>query len=371
MAIDAHMGHRTTHAYPFKSVAEAECYTEVVSADTVGSTRRMSHLTGLRSTLKRGALVSVANWPVVIVQFIAQSIFTLLLVVFASASAVVLRLVVREDGGLADRDLRGLIEAAFWSLRDQPLALALFLLACAVVILGGAAFTFVVKAGTTSIVIEANRQLGDERAVGRETPFQRAGHASSERLLTGMRRFGPRFLRLGGLRLAGYAVTFGAYGLAIVAGGRWLDEARIPLGWPLVAILTSVLVVWVTVLNLAYQLAQMVITVRDIGVRESLNEVAAFVYVRCPEVLVVFAVTSAAVVTTWLIAIVAMALLGFIWFVPLIGLVVVPLQVIAWFLRDLIFQYVGQTATVCYAHLFLPATPAGGAASARPLRSVS
>lgn len=331
----------------------------------------MSHLTGLRSILTRGALVSVANWPVVVVQFVAQSIFTLLLLVFASASAVVLRLVVRDTGSLASRDLRGLIEEAVWSLGDQPLALAAFLFACAVVVVGGSGFTFLVKAGTTSVLVAANRQLGPERARGRETPFQRARLASVELLIEGIRRFGTRFLRLGGVLVCGYAVTFAVYGLAMISGGRWLAEARVPLGWPLVAVLTSVLVVWVTVLNLAYQLAQMVITVRDLPVRESLREVWAFVYVRCPEVLVVFFVTSAAVLATWFVTIVAMALFGFIWFVPVIGLVVVPLQVGAWFVRDLVFQYVGQSATVSYATLYQPPGPVAGVVASAPLRSAS
>lgn len=304
--------------------------------------------------MRRGALVSAANWPVVLVQFVAQSLFTLLLVAFASASAVVLRLVVRDGGGLAERDLRGLIEAAFWALRDQPVALGLFFFACAVVILGGSGFTFVIKAGTTSVLAEANQRLGGDRAVGRETPFRRARYASVDNLIAGMQRFGPRFLRLGGLLVAGYAVTFAAYGLAIIAGGRWLADVHVPLGWPLVAVLTSGLVVWVTVMNLVYQLAQMVVTVRDVGVRESLAEVRAFLYVRCPEVLVVFAITFAATILTSFVAIVAMALLGFIWFVPFIGLAVVPLQIVAWFVRDLIFQYVGQAATVCYASLYRP-----------------
>lgn len=330
----------------------------------------MSHLTGLRGTLRRGALVSAANWPVVLVQFVAQSIFTLLLVAFASASAVVLRLVVRDTGALAGRDLRGLIEAAFWALRDQPIALALFFFACGVVVLGGSSFTFLVKAGTTSVLVAANRQLGPDRHVGRESAFQRARHSSLDHLLTGIRRFGPRFLRLGGLLVAGYALTFAAYGLAIIGGGRWLAEAQVPLGWPLVAVLTSVLVVWVTVLNLLYQLAQMVVTVRDVGVRESLSEVWAFLYIRCPEVLVVFAVTSAAVVATSFVAVVAMALVGFIWFVPFMGFAVVLLQVVAWFVRDLVFQYVGQTATVCYASLYQP-PPAVETASSPVLRSAS
>jgi hypothetical protein len=320
--------------------------------------------------MRRGALVSAANWPVVLVQFVAQSLFTLLLVAFASASAVVLRLVVRDTGGLAERDLRGLIEAAFWALRDQPVALGLFFFACAVVILGGSGFTFVIKAGTTSVLAEANRRLGTDRVVGRETPFRRAHYSSVDNLIAGMLRFGPRFLRLGGLLVAGYAVTFAVYGLAIIGGGRWLSDVHVPLGWPLVAVLTSGLVVWITVMNLVYQLAQMVVTVRDVGVRESLAEVWAFLYVRCPEVLVVFAITFAATILTSFVAIVGMALLGFIWFVPFIGLAVVPLQVVAWFVRDLIFQYVGQAATVCYASLYRPVS-ANDAVASRVLLSAS
>jgi hypothetical protein len=41
----------------------------------------MSHAPGLKAALKRGALITAANWPLVAVQFVAESTLKLLLAV--------------------------------------------------------------------------------------------------------------------------------------------------------------------------------------------------------------------------------------------------------------------------------------------------
>jgi hypothetical protein len=44
--------------------------------------------------------------------------------------------------------------------------------------------------------------------------------------------------------------------------------------------------------------------------------------------------------------------LGLIAFVPLAGLAVLPLQLVAWLLRNLVFQYLGLTALSAYLGLY-------------------
>ena len=44
--------------------------------------------------------------------------------------------------------------------------------------------------------------------------------------------------------------------------------------------------------------------------------------------------------------------LGLIAFVPLVGLAALPLQLIAWLVRGVVFQYIGLTALVSYARVY-------------------
>jgi len=48
----------------------------------------------------------------------------------------------------------------------------------------------------------------------------------------------------------------------------------------------------------------------------------------------------------------AMASLGVIGFVPIVGLAVVPIQLLAWLARALVFQYLGLTALCAYVRLY-------------------
>ena len=70
----------------------------------------------------------------------------------------------------------------------------------------------------------------------------------------------------------------------------------------------------------------------------------------------VFLVTAGLVGVATLASIVATAGLGLISFVPFVGLAVLPLQMLAWLLRGLVFQYLGLTSAGAY--LFLCESPA-------------
>jgi hypothetical protein len=51
-------------------------------------------------------------------------------------------------------------------------------------------------------------------------------------------------------------------------------------------------------------------------------------------------------------SILATTALGLIAFVPLVGLAALPLQLIAWLLRGLVFEFVGLTALAAYVHVY-------------------
>jgi len=55
-------------------------------------------------------------------------------------------------------------------------------------------------------------------------------------------------------------------------------------------------------------------------------------------------------------SILATAALGLIGFVPLFGLTVLPLQLLAWVLRGLVFQYIGLASIGAYLTLYREAT---------------
>jgi hypothetical protein len=66
----------------------------------------------------------------------------------------------------------------------------------------------------------------------------------------------------------------------------------------------------------------------------------------------VFLIVLALVLVATGASLVATALLGLISFVPLVGLAVFPLQVAAWFVRGMLFQYLGLTALGSYLTLY-------------------
>jgi len=65
------------------------------------------------------------------------------------------------------------------------------------------------------------------------------------------------------------------------------------------------------------------------------------------------------------VSIVATAGLGLINLVPILGLAVLPLQLLAWIFRGIVFQYLGLTAIGAYVRLYRTHP----AASARRLNS--
>ena len=301
----------------------------------------------LKAALKRGALVAAANWPLVAVQFIAESILKLLLAVPTIGGLFLVVLLVETDiDDVLSGSMRDIAATIFHALRGNPVAFVCFAVAFVLVLFAGSALTFVVKGGTVSLLAASEAAAGTiERPPVRLETLRRLNRVHIDPFLDECRRLWRRYLRLGGCLLIAYALTAVVY-LAVVVGGYWLAEGTpILLGWTVIAaLLSSALVVWITLINLVYLLTQMIVAVEDVSVRTAATRVIAFLKSALREVAAIFGVVLLLVGVATVASILATAGLGLIAFVPFVGLAVVPLQFAAWLLRGFVFQYLALTA---------------------------
>jgi hypothetical protein len=302
----------------------------------------------LKASLKRGVLVTAANWQVVLIQFIADALFkTLLAVPVIGGMFLVVLLAGGEPSDLLDLPARSIIPTMTAVLLEQPLALGAFLFALAVIVIGGSALMFLVKGGTVTVLVTAERATGPiEHPPLRLPAFKRAGHFSIERFVEGSRRLFRRYLLLGTGLLIVYGVTTAA-ALALALGpaahGSWGETAGLSLG----------IVAWITVVNLVYLLLQVIVAADDCQVSEAVARLGRLLRVEFRSVALIFGATLILVVLTTAASILATAALTFIGFVPLIGIAVVPiLQLIAWIVRGVVFEFIGLTALVAYLRVY-------------------
>jgi hypothetical protein len=312
----------------------------------------MTHPLPLKAALKRGAIVAAANWPLVVVQFIAEATLKILLAVPVIGGLFLVVLLLGADvEAVLDGGPRDIIASVFEALRANPVAFVAFALAFLLVLLGGSALTFIVKGGTMALLVEAEATTGPiERPPLRLDAVRRASRVHIEPFLDGCRRLWRRYVRLGGCLLIAYALTAGAYLVFIVGGYALASNRPVLLGlWTVIAALASgALVVWITLVNLVYLLTQMVVAVEDVSVRTAAHLVLRFMRAALREIAAIFGVVLLLVALATVASVMATAGLGLIAFVPLAGLAVVPLQVAAWLIRGFVFQYLGLTALVGY-----------------------
>ena len=127
------------------------------------------------------------------------------------------------------------------------------------------------------------------------------------------------------------------------------DNFGVLLGWTFAVVpALSALVVWITLVNFFYLLTQMAIAVEDVGVRDGVRKVIQFVRASIREVAGIFGVVLLLVGITTVASILATAGLGLIAVVPFVGLAMVPLQLGAWLLRGMVFEYLGLSALGAY-----------------------
>lgn len=315
----------------------------------------MSHAFAVKPFVKRGALVAAANWEVIVLQFIAGAAFKLLLLVPVIGAAFLVALVVGGNAvDLASRDVRQIFSLVVASLGEHPAALVAYATGAAIIVLGGAALTFLVKGGTVWVLVRAERHApAVEQPPLRMAVFRRAEAFAVERFSDGARRLFRRYLVLGVALMVVYGLLAAAYLGTVLATYRLVRETTLFVGWTLIATgISGALVLAVTVINLLYLLVQIAVAFDNCGVRRAVGRVAAFLRADYRQVTLVFAVMLVVVGLATAASILATASLGVIGFIPVVGLAVLPLQVMAWLARGVVFEYLALTALCTYLRLY-------------------
>ncbi|HTH23536.1 MAG TPA: hypothetical protein VL919_00445 [Vicinamibacterales bacterium] len=267
-------------------------------------------------------------------------------------------------------DLTQTISSMVGVLLAQPVALAAFAAALGIIVTGGSIMMFAVKAGTVTVLLAGDRSAGAiELPPLRLSALREANQTTLERFTTGVRTLFFRYLRLGILLTVVYAIIGAAYVLFVF--GPSLPQA---LDNPLMVTLASLSVlVGITLVNFLYLLMQIVMAAENCGVLDAVPHVARLVRRRAKELGQILAAILALMLMATGVSILATTQLGLISFVPFIGLAALPLQVFAWLVRGVVFQFVGLTGVATYVrmHFALRSAPIGVHTPTNGLRQVT
>lgn len=305
--------------------------------------------------LKRGALLAAANWPLVAIQFAAETTFQALLAVPVIGAAILVAAILGGDvANLLQGTLREMFTTIAGALMAEPVALVSFIGAFAIVLAGGSMLVFLVKGGVMDVLIEADRSTGPIEVEPLTLHGLRAAaHFTLERFVRGCARLFRPYVGLGLWLMVVYAVSGVGYVAFIVYGYRAAGDGFLFLGWAfLAALATLALVAWITLVNLVYLLLQLVIAAEGVGITDGLRTIARFGRQRARPLGIMFLVVLALVVGATFVSALAWSGVGLIAFVPLVGLAVFPLQMAALLLRGLLFEYIGLTALGAYVTLY-------------------
>jgi hypothetical protein len=173
-----------------------------------------------------------------------------------------------------------------------------------------------------------------------------------ERFADGSERFRQRFIGLGIVLLGIYGLTAAVYLMAVVAAYRWAEAVGLAwAGTALAALTSTALVVWITIVNLLYLVVQIMVVARDTSVARAAAALPGVISSERRLVGGVFLVVLVLVLLATVASILATAALGFIGFVPIVGLAMLPLQLVAWLGRGLLFEFLGLAALTTYARV--------------------
>ena len=285
----------------------------------------------------------------VLVQFVADTLFKTLVAVPIVGGLVLVALVV---GGnpfdlLRLDDLTQTVSTMVGVLLAQPVALAAFVVSMGVILAGGSILMFAIKAGSVTVLLAGDRSAGTievppltDVGVARGQP----GHARAihDRRADAVFALPAARHRVDG----GYALIGAAY-IAFLFG-----STNSALDNPIAVTLASLSVlVAITLVNFIYLLLQIVIAAEDCAVLEAVPHVARLLRRRTQALALVLAAILALMLMATAASILATTALGLIAFVPFVGLAALPLQVFAWLVRGVVFQYVGLTGVATYLRL--------------------
>jgi len=306
----------------------------------------------LKPVLKRGSLVAAANWPVTLVQSTADSLFKLLIAVPLVGGVFLVALVLgAEPDSLLALTWGEFVMTIIGSLVSHPGVLVMFLLSLATVVVGGSLFVFVIKGGTLGVLVAGDAAAGpiEEPPLHFDT-VARASRFSTELFIERAQALFPRYAQLGIALMVVYVVSAVVY-LTVAWTSRFAGDS-----WLFTALLTMGFVAWITVINVGYLLIQIVIASDDCGVRAASRRTLAFIRGERYRLGSIFLVVLAMVVVATGASLMAAASLSLITFVPFLGpflgLAVLPLQLVAWILREIVFQYIGLSSVGAYLKLY-------------------
>ena len=222
----------------------------------------------LKLLLKRGALLTIANWQTVAIQFVAQTTFQVLLAVPIIGAAILVAVLLGGDmGNLLQGSMREMFATVADALTSEPVALLAFVAAFGLVLVGGSVFMFLVKGGTMSVLLDANDVTGpiESEPITYESVKQ-AAQFSMPRFVHGCTRLFRPYLYLGLALIVVYALSGAGYLAFVVYGYQAAGDQVLLIGWTFIAALSAVaLVLWITLVNLVYLLLQIAIAIEGVG----------------------------------------------------------------------------------------------------------
>ena len=309
----------------------------------------------LKHLLKRGALLAAANWQTVVIQFVAETTFQVLLAVPIIGAAILVAVLLGGDlAVLLQGSLRDMFTTIASTLFSEPLALVAFVTAFSVVLLGGSVLMFSVKGGTVTVLAVANADAGSIEIEPLTIDLLRhASRFTLQRFTGGCARLFRPYVSLGLLLMAVYALSIAAYLAFVIYGYRAAEGRVLIIGWTVIAALAAGwLVAWITVVNLLYLLLQVAMAIEGVGLGAGCRATARFIRAEFRDLAGVFLVVVVLVAAATLASALAWSGVGLIAFVPLVGLAVIPLQIAAFLLRGLVFEFLGLTALGAYLTLY-------------------
>jgi hypothetical protein len=257
----------------------------------------------LKPVLKRGAVLTAANWPVIAIQYVAATTFQVLLAVPVIGAAILVAVLLGGDlAALLQGGLRDIFTAIAGTLRSEPVALVAFLAAFAVVLLGGSILMFLIKGGTVDVLVAAHRGA---HAIEREPLTIDTMRATSQftlqRFMAGCHRLFRPYVTIGLGLMAVYAMSACAYLAVVIYGYRAATDRFLMVGVTFVAALSGgLLVAWITLTNVLYLLIQIAIAVDGAGVTAAIASVARFIRAEFRTLAGIFCVVLALVVAATL-----------------------------------------------------------------------
>lgn len=322
----------------------------------------------LKYLLKRGGLLAAANWPAVAIQFAAQTTFQVFLAVPIVGAAILVAVLLGADlGNLLQGSTRDMFTTIASTLTSAPVALVAFVTAFGIALVGGSILMFLAKGGTVAIMLAADAAAGPiEREPLTLAAFRGASQFTMARYVEGCTRLFRRYLALGMTLMLVYAVSGVLYLAFVVYGYRLGDDQGLLIGWAMIAAISAIaLVLWITLVNVTYLLLQIATAAEDVGLAQALASVWRFGRANVRTLSAIFLVVFGMVIAATFASALAWSGVGLITFVPLVGLLVAPLQIAALLVRGLAFEYIGLTAMGAYVTLYRRHLAAAAALSDR------